>query len=579
MLHYFEKMSPVPIQEWLPSRDFWVGLVLASLMVNILALVFPLALLQVYDRLIPNEATNTLFLLFTGVITAMFVELLLRILRSYVGAWADARLGFMGAGRAFNHLMHSQVNDFEREGSGVQVDRLNGLDTLRDFFGGQAIISLIDIPFVLVYLVLIYYIAPGLIFVPILMQGLLLLSAYISVQRLFKVLDKQSIDNERRLNFLVEVLSGIHTVKSLGMEEQVMRRYERLQQSNIEEDFEITQKSSMSTRMASLIAQLNTIMVVTYGASLVMVDELTIGALAATTLLAGRTMQPVGKAIGLWNRMQTIRVAKQRNDEIFSIRREINAPDLVIDNLRGNLELKDVYFKYPSQDDWLLKGINLKVSEGEFIIITGDGQSGKSTFLSILAGLIEPTEGVVLAEGKNLYEHNLREYRKAVGHLPQEGKLFEGTIMENITLFRYGDYKDKAKILSIKLGLHDTVEEMQEGYQTMVGQGAVDFVSRGIKQRIIIARSLMNDPPVILFDEANTALDVNADTRLKRFVESLKHKKTIIMVTHRPSLIELGDAHYHLSNGELKKMEHKPKPPTPETTPSTPSVPTPKEGG
>lgn len=550
-------------------------LVLASLFLNVLTLALPVALLQVYDRIIPNKSEGTLQLLVLGVGVALMFESVLRLGRSYVTGWIGARFEHMAGCGALARLLGTSIGAFERDGSGAHLERLNALATVKDFYAGQAILTLLDLPFTVIFLFLVWFIAQELVLIPAGLLVLFLITALGVGRKLREVLKKRMTADDRRFNFIIEVLSGIHTVKSMGMEAQMLRRYERLQEGCAEGDFHVAQVSSSALALASFFSQLTTASVAAYGSTLVLDHRLTIGGLAACTMLAGRSLSPVQKALGIWTRFQTIRLARARLNEIFQLPLESRDGLPQLPPIAGGLRMEGVRFRYSDKTPEIMQGLSVDVAPGECIAIGGGNGSGKSTLLALMIGALHPTAGHIQLDGHDLTEVDPTSIKSQVAYLPQSGTLFQGSILENITMFR-PELTELAYEAAGRLGLDNVVKTMAQGYDTRVGDGAFDALPRGIKQRISVARALVCRPRVVLFDEANTGVDGIGDQYLKTCLEDLKGRCTLILVTHRPSLVKMADRSFDFKDGLL--TERKPvtqAPPAPQ--PAAPVVTPPRE--
>lgn len=527
-----------------------VDLTVASLFLNVLALALPVSLLQVYDRILPNKSQGTLFLLVVGVLVALLFEGVMRIGRSYITGWIGARFEHMAGCAALDRLLTTSLNDFEREGSGVHLERFNALATVKDFYAGQAVLTLLDLPFVVLYLALIALLGGWLVLVPTVLLIAFALSAAWIGQKLRNAVKNRMTADDRRFNFIIEVLGGIHSIKAMAMEAQMLRRYERLQESCAEGDYIVAQHSASAMGLSSFFSQLTMIAVAAAGATVVINGEMTNGGLAACTLLAGRAMQPLQRALGIWTRFQTIRIARERLSEIFRLQPEAVPGLPALPPLEGALELRNVSFRFkPDQPD-VLKSVSLEIKPGECIGIAGGNGSGKSTLLAMMLGALRPTEGTVLADGNDLSQFEPDSVRRQIAYLPQQGTLFQGTILENITMFQ-PELSDAAIEAAATLGLDEVVATMALGYDTRVGDGAHDSMPRGIKQRIAVARALVHSPRIVLFDEANTAVDMAGDRFLSQCLENLKGKVTLVLVTHRPSMLKMADRAFNLEQGVL----------------------------
>ena len=525
-------------------------LFLISLMINLLSLALPLTLLQVYDRILQFEAVSTLGMLLLGVVVALLLEAVLRFGRSWIGSWIGARFEHMGACAAMERLLSTNLAAFEREGAGVHLERLNALHILKDFYSGQAVLVILDLPFVLLFLALIHHLAGWLVLIPIVVFTLFFLFVWALGVHLHAALEKRIDSDDRRVNFIIEVLAGIHSVKALAMEAMMLRRYERLQEACAGGAGEVGRQEADAQNIGVLFSQLSMVSVVTYGSLLVINQELTIGGLAACTMLSGRSIQPLQKAVGIWSRFQTIRIARERLNAIFALPRDPGSGRPALAVTEGRLELRHVAFSYGPGVAPLLTDIDLHVQPGRTIAISGDNGSGKTTLLWLMMGALPPTSGEVLIDGTSLTACDPRSIRSRVAYLPQAGMLFKGTILENIHMFR-PHYADAAMAAARRLQLDDHVGNLPNGYATVIDDGADESIPLGIKQRIAIARALVTDPRIVLFDEANAAIDGSGDEKLRAVLESLHGVVTLILVTQRPSLIRLADAAYELKRGVL----------------------------
>lgn len=542
---------------YMPGGMF--DLMLASLFINLLSLAMPLTLLQVYDRIIPNSASGTLILLVVGIGTALLLECMLRLGRSYVSGWMGARFEHMAGCAALERLLSTNIVDFEREGSGAHLERFSSLNSLKEFYAGQAVLALCDLPFAIVFLAAISWLAGWLVLVPIALILLFALSALLVGRKLRKAIESRTMADDRRFNFIIEVLTGIHTVKSMAMEEQMMRRYERLQEHCAEGNYDVARASTGAVSVGSLFSQLTMFMVVGFGSLLVIDGQLTVGGLAACTMLAGRAMQPLQKAVGVWTRFQSIRIARERLSKIFAMRPEAPAGLPKLPPVRGTVELENITFSYGKNRDGeqlpdIFRDVSLRIEPGETVGICGGNASGKTTLLYMMMGALKPIQGRVLIDGQDLSGFDPISIRAQIAYLPQSGLLFNGTILENVTMFRE-ELAPVALDMARLLGLDSVVAHMPLGYDTKIGDGVGDALPRGIRQRIAIARALVDKPRILLFDEANTAMDGAGDAMLRHLLERLKGQVTLVLVTPRPSLLNLADRLFDISAARMVERQ------------------------
>lgn len=548
------KVFQLPVNKWIPNRDIFVGLVLSSIIINVTALVLPLCLLQIYDRIIPNAALDTLNFLLLAVIIAIIIGTIMKIARAYVSAWADARLIYLSGINAFNHILKSDLTHYEKEGSGAHLERMNALESVKDFFGGQAISSIIDFPFVLLFLIAIAYIDVRLLAIPLFIQVVLGICIHISSRKLNARLRSRGVSIEKKLSFVVETLIGIHTVKALGMEPQLIRRYERLQETAAKEDYQLIIQNTKNIRLTTFAQQLNIILVITFGCFFVMENSLSIGGLTACILLSGRIIQPISAIIFLWGKLQVIVIAQNKFNSILQLPRECPVGLKQMISIEGKVTFENVSFRYRNNDSLLLKNANFVIPPKSITMILSDGIAGKSSVLGIIDGLNKIESGKVYFDDKDVSEYETASYRRFVGYLPQDGILFSGTILENLTLFDIPNYREQALSFSKFLGLEDIILQMPEGYQTVIGRTSDDIISKGVKQRILIIRSLIHNPKIILFDESNSALDNQSDKLLRDLLIKLKEDRTIVMITHRPSFAKIADQYLLIRDQKFERL-------------------------
>ena len=360
------------------------------------------------------------------------------------------------------------------------------------------------------------------------------IAVIVTRNKLYDNLNKKSSLNKIKLNFIVEILSSISTVKSLSIEEQILNRYERLQNRCIIQDHYLSLQQSNINRIVNIFSQANLITVAGCGAILIINNMLTIGGLAACTLLAGRSIKPLNRAMNFWNKLQNIKIAKEGRDKILELHLEKESLVSKTIPLVGKIELKDITIQN-------IKNFNLTIMPNECITISGNSSNlpARKALLQIISKSIKPDSGEVLLDDKNIEEYNAHNILCNIGFLPEQGHLFEGSILENITSFRNHTFETKAKKIATEIGLDHIIELMPDGYNTKICANSSLMISQGFKQGILIARVLIDEPNIILFDEANSGMDINSDQKLISYLKNLIGKKTIIIISNRPSTYKL----------------------------------------
>lgn len=531
-------------------RSNLFDLLVASLFLNILGLALPMSLLQIYDRILPNNSTGTMMFLLGGVLAALILESILSFSRSYITGWIGAKFEHKAGVAAVDNLVSTGIDTFEKEGSGVHLERMGALATVREFYAGQALLTLLDLPFALLYLGLIAFMGGILVLVPIFLLIAFGLTAFIIGTSLREAIQKRMTADDRRFSFIIEVLGGIHSVKAMAMESAMVRRYERLQEGCAEGYHGVALKSANALGVSSFFSQLTMVAVAGFGSIIVINGDMTTGGLAACSLLAGRAMSPLQKALGVWTRFQTFILGRERLRKLFAMPREADAGLPPLPKVKGRLEIRDVSFSYGENLPKVIDNASITIEEGECVVISGGNGGGKTTLLALMQGALQPQTGTMLVDGEDVTHFDPKSIRAQIAYLPQSGELFQGTIIQNITMFR-PELEDLAAETAALLGLDEVVATMAQGFDTPVGDGAYDSLPRGIKQRIAIARALLDNPQIVLFDEANTAMDSAGDNFLRVWLERAKGRRTLVLVTHRPSLVKLADKVYDLEKGGL----------------------------
>lgn len=535
----------------LPQSWRRADVLVASLGVNLLALALPIVILQFYDRVIPSGSVGTFAALMTGMVLVVCLDLVIKMLRSVILSWESARFDHRASVDAMDQILLSDTQAFDARPAGFYIDRIHALENIQEFYSGQSMLLLIDLPFVVIYVALIAVIAGPMVAIPLALIGLFFLVSYRTGQRLHASLSERSDTEDRRQNFVIELLQGIHTAKSMAMESLLLRRYEKLQLQSAQGNYDLSKINSVSQGIGATFSQLAVVCFVGVGSVAVVTGDLTMGGLAACTMLTSRALQPGLRAMGVWTQFQSVRLAIAKVNELFSMPQETSGDFSCAQAVRGRIEMKDVVFGYDDNEEPLLRKLCLSVEPGETIGITGDNGAGKSTLLALLSGFLHPQAGSITIDGVDLERFDIEFLRSQIGIVPQQGVIFEGTILENMTLYREGEAAEQALELAAKLGLGEIVSRLPDGLDTYIGGSAAGRLSEGVKQKIIIVRSLVGDPGIILFDDANANFDIKNDKNLVALIEELKGRRTMIVVSHRPSFLRICDRRFDLAGGVL----------------------------
>jgi ATP-binding cassette subfamily C protein LapB len=516
-----------------------VAVKFASFSVNLLALALPLSIMQVYDRIIPNHSLATLAYLFLGLTLAIAIDYVLKTSRSALLSWRAAQFVEKVENEAVSRFLRAPNGAFERDPAAVNVSRYAAAAALADYHSGQARLVAIDLPFVGIALIVMTIVGGTMVLVPAVLFFFFAALAIRRAREFRKMLDSRTAQDNRKYDFIAEVLAGIHTVKVMAMEPQMQRRFERLQQAVAETTMASILTGQANQTSALLYGSISQLIVVAIGGSQVIDDHLTMGALACCTMLSGQILQPLLRAISLWTEKESVDHRRAEVRLLLDLPSVEPAPAECADVI-GDIRFEKVAFRYDAAADFTLGVVDLSIKAGTIIGVKGKDGSGRTTLLKLIQGDIKPASGRVTIGGVSTTELNFLAIRPCIAYVGAAPVIFSGTIMENLTIFS-PEKRDFARKMSQLLGLETTINLLPDGYETMLGRGIGDDLPTSIAQQVNIVRALTNRPRVLALDEANVVLDAIAEPALIRALQTLRGHLTVIVVTHRPSVLALCD--------------------------------------
>ncbi|MBF0444923.1 MAG: ATP-binding cassette domain-containing protein [Magnetococcales bacterium] len=523
----------------------------SSLAINILSLALPITLMQVYDRIIGNEAKTTLVWLVFGCCSAILLETALRLARSHVSGWMAARFDHLVGVGAVERVLSTPLQIFEKDGVGVHLERIYAINTLRGFYAGQIFQVMLDLPFSLIFIATIWLLNAKLVLVPLVVITIFLTIFTTFKWQFEKNLIEQGLVNDRRYNFIIELLSGIHLVKSLSLEEQMLRRYDRLQASAAKSNMKVTTWSELPTNIGGLFSQFMMFGIIAVGGPAVMDGSMTLGTLTACTLLGGRALQPIQSAGGFWMRFANAKMAREQLQELAELPLEFKPGIPTFPNeLEGHIKLDNVSFRYTVETPYLLKDVKISLAANKMVGISGSSAVGTTTLAYLLMGILKPENGVVYLDDFNLAEWNTSNLHGRIEYLPQNGVLFSGSIIDNIAMFNPLN-RAAALDAAALFGLNDLVSNLAQGYETKVTSQSNDTMPTGLIQKIAIARAFVLRPRILLFDKSNVAMDRESEEIFLDFFKRMKGRSTIILISNQANLLSLCDEQYLLENANL----------------------------
>ncbi|MDX1836858.1 type I secretion system permease/ATPase [Legionella taurinensis] len=544
-----------------PKNWFWKVIIksiptysevlVASLLINLFALVIPLFTMNVYDRVVPNNAIETMWVLASGVALVFVFDLIFKTLRAYFLDLASKRTDEELSASIFEQILG--INMMTRPKSvGALANTVQSFEVFRDFITSSTITVLIDLPFSLLYILVIYFIAGNLFLVPLLIIPLILSIGVVLQWPLIKLTRQSYQFAAEKQATLFESLSNIEAIKTTGAESVLQSRWEQLIHLAAKNGIKLRMVSNSSINLSLFAQQAATIIVIIAGVYAISEGELTTGALIACTILTGRALGPMPQLASLLTRYyQSVNALKSLNRimqlpvDAEETVRYLNRPVL-----QGDIEFKQVSFSYDDTNA-VLKRINFKITPGERVAIIGRVGSGKSTLARLILKLYLPTEGTILLDGTDYRQINPDDLRQQIGYVPQDVSLFYGSVRENIIIG--APFIDDAALIQAAniAGVGAFTNKHPNGFDRQVGEKGSEL-SGGQRQAVAIARALLRDPNILLLDEPTSAMDDNSERRLKKALDNhLSKNHTLLLVTHKLSMLELVDRLIVLDDGFL----------------------------
>lgn len=543
----------LPFKEPKTPRSVIAG----SIVINILALALPLTILQVYDRVLPNSSFDTLIFLVLGLTATIILDAALKYLRSYMLNWSAASFAHKTTMDALARLLGTPNADLSDIPASERIKSFNAVSDLGDHLGGLSKLVSVDIFFIPVFIAIIYLVGGPIILAPVILFGAFAMATLQRTAALGKLITDREKQDSRKSDFIIETLRAIYTIKATAMEPLILRRYERLQSAASFITKRLIQSTSGTQNIGAFYATASTITVVAIGAFLVFNGRMTVGGLACCMLLSSQLLQPMMRLITAWNETQVAEHNREQISAFYDSTQNWKAQsDSIYKAKIGNpasVKLDGVTIQYGDQSP-LLSSATLGIAAGEIVAITGEDGSGRSSLMKIIAGAATPHSGSVTIAGETINSDNRTRIRSMIRYVDQNPIIFRGTILENLTMFGKSSVK-KVRWAASLIGLEPLIFRMPLGYDTPLDGETGRGVPAAIAQRISIARAIATTPSILVLDDANTALDIPGERSLIKALERLRGKITIVIVTHRPSLIQLADKTYELRAGDITRAQ------------------------
>lgn len=524
---------------------------LAACMINLFAVAMPLFVMNVYDRVVPNNATETLWVLSAGVMIVLAGEAVLRTMRGYFVDLAGSRVDVKLSAYIMERVLGLRME--ERPASaGSFAANLRAFESVRDFISSATVVAFIDVPFAVLFLVVIGWVAWPLILPFIVGFGVLLLYAMTVQGRMHELAESTYRAGAGRNATLVEGLVGMETVKALGAEAPLQRRWEQGAAVLARLGTRLRLLSASVTHGAAWVQQTVSVVVIIMGVYLIGEGQLSVGGLVACYMLSSRAMAPVGQVAGLLVQYHIAATALASLDSWMQ--REVERPDganfISRQVLRGDVEFRDLGFHYPGQETDALRNVSLRIRAGEHVAILGRIGSGKTTLEKLVLGLYRPTSGAIMIDGIDIRQLDPAELRRHIGYVPQDVMLFHGSLRDNIAMA--APLADDADVLRAAevAGIVQFANSHPQGFDMQVGERG-SLLSGGQRQGVAIARAVIGSPEILLLDEPTASMDQASEEEVKRRLRTYADGRTMIVVTHRTSLLELVDRIIVIDGGRV----------------------------
>lgn len=547
---------------------------MASIVINIVAIASPLFTMNVYDRVIPNNAIETLWVLATGIAIIYFFDFFLRTIRTYfvdvAGRNADVVISSM-----LIHKILTMRLDAKPRSTGALVNNISQFEALRDFFSSSTLLACIDVPFLCIFLILLYFIGGPLVFLPLIAMPILFIAGYLFQWAARRSAEAHYSQGMQKNALLVEIIYGLETLKTSMAENRMQNLWDEVVELSAASTVDSRKYTNRALAFSTLITQCVTVGMIIWGVYRIEEGALTMGGLIACNILAGRAMAPLMQMAALLTRFQNSRLSLNALNTLMALPSENNQALTAIDfsesssedsanefdTSKASFALENVSFTYPEAQSLALHNINLNIKAGEKVAIIGGMGSGKSTLTKLLMGLYEPSEGAVKFNGVDIRQIASSELRSRIGFLPQESILFYGTIRDNIVL---GDVhaNDRRILRAAELsGVANFVRNNPAGFAAQVGEQGREL-SGGQRQAVALARALVRDPEVLILDEPTSNMDTRSEKLVQKNLQSMAGMsnspspeqslaKTIIIVTHRMSMLRMVDRIIVMDNGRI----------------------------
>ncbi|WP_455921307.1 type I secretion system permease/ATPase [Pseudomonas putida] len=533
------------------SRWLYSDAILASLMINLLGLMVPLFVMQTYDRVVPNQATSTLWVLVIGLLVGTMFELVLRVLRAHLLDTAGKKTDLILSATLFERITGMAMKAKPATIGGF-AQSIHDFQGLREFLTAVTLTSIIDLPFAVLMLAVIGLLGGWLVLVPIVAFPLTILFALIIQSKLRDTVQKSLTLGAQRQALLIETLSGLESIKACSAESERQYQWETTHGALTRLDSHARNLAALATNGTMFIQQFAGMAVIVAGVYTIIAGNLSVGALVASYMLSSRVLAPLGQIAGLITRYQQAQLTMVSTDALMALPQERDTSQRPLERtqLQGALAVSQVTFRYANQNAPALASVSFSMRPGERIGIIGRSGSGKSTLARLVMGFYEPEEGQLLLDNLDLRQLDVADLRQQIGYVAHDLPLLAGSLRDNLTMG--ARYVSDARMLEVAemTGVTELARQHPQGFDRPVGERG-QLLSGGQRQAVLLARSLLLDPPIMVLDEPTSHMDNASEDALRLRLHNWVEGKTLLLVTHRTSMLSLVDRLVVLDNGRI----------------------------
>ena len=533
------------------SKGVYTDVIIASFLINLFVMASPIFTLNIYDRVVPNNAIDTMWVFTTGIVVIYLFDIILKFLRSYFLENAAKKSDIIMSSLIYEHVLNLKLSARPRS-VGSFASNLKDFDSIRGFFTASSIATMIDLPFTIIFLFIIYIIGDWLVAIPLISASLISIYSATVEKPMRNSVESTYEASARKNSVLIESLTALETIKALGISGHSQWKWEEATGDVARKGLTSKTYSNSIATVVNFIVQLNTVALIIGGVYAIGEKTLSMGGLIAVVMLGSRTLAPLGQVASLIANFQQTKTAYNAIDNIMKLDVEREEAKKFVErpSFKGKIEFQKVSFTYPETEKKVLDDVSFIINPGESVGIIGTNGSGKTTIEKLILGLYEPTEGSILVDGIDIKQIDPADLRRSVSYVPQDVLLFQGTLKDNITLRSPNASDEEILYVSKMSGISDFSDVHPMGYDMPVGERG-DGLSGGQKQSICIARAFIHPTPIILLDEPTGSMDSIHENKFIKALKIYKTNKSLILISHKDNLLRLCDRLVLLDKGKI----------------------------